>query len=345
MAWVTRLAGAPRHAGEVDGRIPEQCVECGFDATRWRVADAISWLDALGRWWRLATDGVGAEALNRRPTPAVWSTLEYGVHSAFVTAVIRLGLEPILAADGCLLPDPPPAAGVDHSPVTDLDAPTVVAALEREGQALGALARGAAPTSWAHQGDLPGGPVQAEALLLHAVHDASHHQFDVGRGLAALVAGTPHGRGRVLQVNASDGGVPKRAVPLGEFDHDGLVGDRQADSKHHGRPFQAVCLWSEDARRDLADAGHAVVAGSVGENLTVDGIDWLSLRPGTLLRAGTALLEVSLPAIPCHKQARWFTDGDFTRLAYEQHPDWARWYAWVREPGTVRADDPVVVQP
>lgn len=329
----------------MDGRTPERCVECGFDATRWRVADAISLLDALGRWWQLAIDGVESEALNRRPTPAVWSTLEYGVHSAFVTAVIRIGLASILVEDGCHLPDPPAAAGADDQAVSDLDPTTVVAALEREGQALGALALGAAPTAWAHTGELPTGPVQAEALLLHAVHDATHHQLDVSRGLATLGAGTPPGRGRVVQVNASDGGVPKRAVPIGQIAHDGLVGDRQADGKHHGRPFQALCLWSEDARRELADAGHPVEPGSVGENLTVAGIDWRSLRPGTRLQAGTALLEVSFPAIPCHKQARWFTDGDFARLAYEQHPQWARWYAWVREPGTVRADDPVVVQP
>ena len=288
---------------------------------------------------------IGAEALNQRPAPGVWSTLEYGLHTAFVTAVIQVGLTAILAVDDARLPDPPTTAGGDDQPALELDAPTVVTEIERAGHELAALARGAAPAEWAHRGQLATGPVQAEALLLHAVHDATHHQLDVGRGLAAIGAGTPPGRGRVVQVNASDGGVPKRAVATGTVGFDGLVGDRQADRRHHGRPFQALCLWSDEARRDLAGAGHAVEPGAVGENLTLSGIDWRTLRPGTRVRAGSALVEVSFPATPCHKQARWFTDRDFSRLSHEQHPAWARWYAWVREPGVVRAGDPVVVQP
>jgi MOSC domain-containing protein YiiM len=329
----------------MDGLTPERCAECGFDATRWRVSDAISLLEALGSWWWRATADVDVGDLNRRPRPDVWSTLEYGVHSALVTAVIRIGLESILAEDGCRLPNPPSAPGADDQPTADLHRDLVVAALEREASELGVLARAAAPDGWAHRGHLPTGPVQAEALLLHAVHDGSHHQMDVGRGLAAIGAGTPPARGRLLQISASDGGVPKLAVASGQIDYDGLVGDRQGDRKHHGRPFQAVCLWPDEARRDLADDGHHVAPGTVGENLTLTGIDWPTLRPGSRLRIGTALLEVSFPATPCHKQARWFSDGDFSRLEYDQHPEWVRWYAWVREPGAVRADDVVVVQP
>ena len=102
----------------MDGATPETCAECGFDATRWRVSDAVSLLDALGWWWRLATDGVDAAALNTRPRPPVWSTLEYGLHSAFVTAVIRAGLDEILTDDGVRLPDPPDPAGADDQPAT-----------------------------------------------------------------------------------------------------------------------------------------------------------------------------------------------------------------------------------
>ena len=67
------------------------------------------------------------------------------------------------------------------------------------------------------------------------------------------------------------------------------------------------------------------------------GIDGMAprsaLRPGARLRVGSSLLELSFPAIPCEKQARWFDDHDFSRLAYENNPQWTRWYAWVREPG------------
>ena len=74
-----------------------------------------------------------------------------------------------------------------------------------------------------------------------------------------------------------------------------------------------------------------VAAGSAGENVTLRGVDWATMRPGTRLRVGSALIELSYPAVPCKKQTRWFTDGDFNRISYERNPHWVRWYAWVRE--------------
>jgi MOSC domain-containing protein YiiM len=303
-------------------------------------------LGALGMWWRLATEGLAPADLNARPSPRVWSALEYGVHSALVTAVLREGVAAVLAADGVSLPAPPSGSGAtDHDDPAQLDPARVVDDLDREGTALARLAHDSAPDAWAHVGHLPGATVQAEAALFHAVHDATHHFMDVGRGLAAIGAGTPAQAGRVVRVNASDGGVPKREVAGGAITHDGLAGDHQADGLHHGRPFQALCLWSADVIGELAAGGHPIGPGCAGENLTLAGIDWRSLRPGSRLRVGTALAEISFPAVPCGKQARWFADGDFSRIAHERNPQWVRWYAWVREPGQVHPGDVAAVQP
>jgi MOSC domain-containing protein YiiM len=301
---------------------PERCMECGFHGSRWRIRDAIAVLDALGWWWREALAGLDETDLARHPSPAVWSALEYGAHTASVTAAHReaiegVGSSPAAAGDPALI-------GLDE----------VLDDLEREGRDLAAVA---------HDVDAD---LRAQAIVLRAVHDASHHQMDVARGLSALGLGAVvavGGRaGRVAQLNISSGGVPKSAVDATEITTDGLVGDRQADRKHHGRPFQAVCLWSTDAIADLTAAGHHVRPGSVGENVTVEGLDWTALRPGARLRVGTSLLELSYPAIPCQKQAQWFSDRDFTRLAYERNPQWTRWYAWVREPGSAATGDDVV---
>jgi MOSC domain-containing protein YiiM len=337
-------APALGHAGALDGITPETCAECGFDARDWTVRDATTVLDALGWWWELATAEVPPATLNRRPSPGVWSALEYGLHTALVTAVWRAGLELILGRDGGALPAPPDLGGTTAEPLT-LDVDAVVADLAREGHALARLARGAAPEGWAHTGRLADRTIQAEAGLLHAVHDATHHWMDVGRGLAALGAGTPAASGSVTQVSASGGGVPKRAVASAPVGRRGLDGDRQADRLHHGRPFQALCLWSTEVIDELAGDGHAVTPGAAGENLTLAGLDWRSLQPGARLRVGTALAEVSFPAIPCAKQTRWFADGDFDRISHDRNPQWTRWYAWVREPGVVGAGDPVVLQP
>ena len=328
----------------MDGITPETCAECGFDASEWRLRDVSSIFEELGFWWRFATAGVSAEDLNRRPAPGVWSALEYGMHSEMVTATIRGGVESILVESGRVLPPVPQEAPAGTAEALPLDPVAVLDGLEREGAALAALAASRS-AAWGNVGYLEGSVVQAEAALMHATHDASHHFMDVSRGLSALGAGTPRQTGLVAQVNSSDGGVPKRAVDGGRISRRGLEGDRQADRKHHGRPFQALCLWSTDVIAELAAAGHPIAAGCAGENVTLAGLDWSSMRPGTRIRIGSALIEVSSPAVPCANQAQWFADRDFSRLSHDRFPGWTRWYAWVREEGDVRTGDVVTVQP
>ena len=330
----------------MDGVALEVCAECGFDARRWRPYDVGSMAYALGLWWRLATEGIDATLLNTRPASGVWSVLEYGVHSALVTAVLREGAQRIVAADGVDLgPAPSAGDGGPGEPATGIDPAAVVADLEREGKALARFIPDTPDDAWTNTGGSGNATLQARAVVVHAAHDASHHFMDVGRGLSALGAGTPPQTGTVARVNASDGGVPKRAIGGAAITHDGLDGDRQADEQHHGRSFQALCLWSTEVIADLAAEGHPIEPGSAGENITLEGVDWSTIRPGTRLRIGSALAEISFPSIPCAKQTRWFSDGDFKHIAHERAPHRTRWYAWVREPGEVRMGDDVVVQP
>src|SRR5215218_2638007 len=105
----------------MDGVQPERCDECGFDATKWLVRDAVTVFDALGWWWSAATDGIDAAELNRRPAPGVWSVLEYGFHSGIVTAMHRAGLELILDENDVALP-PVPDLGGDEAEPAVLDA-------------------------------------------------------------------------------------------------------------------------------------------------------------------------------------------------------------------------------
>jgi MOSC domain-containing protein YiiM len=291
--------------------------------------------------------GIEQSEVVRRPASEVWSAVEYAVHSAFVTATLRQSIEHVIAADGWVFPEPATTRGASASDApVDIAASTVADDLEREGRLLADIARDADPAVWAHRARMgagDGAAVRADGILFHAVHDASHHQMDVGRGLAALGAGVPVQRGRVSQINTSSGGVPKQPVARVEVAYDGVVGDRQADTTHHGRPFQAVCLWSTEVVDELVADGHGVFAGCVGENFTLTGIDWSSLRPGGRMRIGSALIELSFPAVPCQKQKGWFHDGDFTRIAFENNPQWVRWYGWVREPGEVSTGDEAVV--
>jgi MOSC domain-containing protein YiiM len=146
-------------------------------------------------------------------------------------------------------------------------------------------------------------------------------------------------------VNTSPGGVPKLPVPAALITPHGLTGDRQGNRMHHGRPWQAVSLWSAEVIDALAADGHPIGYGSAGENITVRGIDWRQIRPGLRLQVGSALLETTPYALPCRKNAGWFSDGDFRRIAHEVSPGSSRIYARVLGVGRVRARDEVIVEP
>ncbi|MBK5223120.1 MAG: MOSC domain-containing protein [Acidimicrobiia bacterium] len=125
----------------------------------------------------------------------------------------------------------------------------------------------------------------------------------------------------------------------------GIVGDTQATRVHHGRPWQALCLWSAEVIDALAAEGHPVAPGAAGENVTISGIDWTTLRAGTILDIGPVRCQLSAPAQPCRKNRRWFVGGDIGQMDHDRHPGRSRWYASVLRTGTVTTRDRVVVEP
>ena len=175
---------------------------------------------------------------------------------------------------------------------------------------------------------------------VEAVHRGWHAIAEAGRRLHDLGLGASTATGRVVQVSVSGGGVPKLPLSRVRVTARGLDGDRQGTRKHHGRPWQAVCLWSAEVIDALAAQGHPIGYGSAGENLTLAGLDWSTVRPGLRLRVGEVLLETTALAIPCRQNARWFSDGRFGRLK-----DAPRRYARVLEDGEVAPGDVVVMEP
>ena len=151
-------------------------------------------------------------------------------------------------------------------------------------------------------------------------------------------------RGTVAQLSVSDGGVPKSAVDSVDVGFGGVLGDRQAVRKHHGRPFQALCLWSAEVIEALQAQGHPVEPGATGENVTVTGIEWAALRPGARVLLGDVVCEISVWALPCRKIDRFFT-GRSDRIEHARNPGWSRAYAWVLEPGAIAVGDEVLVEP
>lgn len=163
--------------------------------------------------------------------------------------------------------------------------------------------------------------------------------------MAALRAADAYGPSAVGTVTAlfrSDGGVPKAPVEAVEVGWLGVAGDRQADRQHHGRPFQAVCLWSHEVIDSFRAEGHPLAPGLAGENVTIAGLPWERVQPGVLLRIGDVLLEMSSHSIPCHKNADWFLDRDFNAMHHRNGPR-SRMYGTVLEPGRIGVGDPALL--
>jgi MOSC domain-containing protein YiiM len=151
--------------------------------------------------------------------------------------------------------------------------------------------------------------------------------------------------GTVAQINSSSGGVPKSAVGTATVGWRGIEGDVQKTRLHHGRPWQALCLWSADVIERFASEGHPVTAGGVGENLTLRGIDWAALRAGTVLDIGAVRCQLTSPAVPCSKIAANFTGRQISLVDHAINPGSSRWYAAVVRPGAIMGGDVVTVSP
>lgn len=151
-------------------------------------------------------------------------------------------------------------------------------------------------------------------------------------------------QGTVTQLSVSPGGLPKLSIESAEVTWAGMDGDRQATRMHHGRPWQALCIWSAEVIDDFCRLGHPLAPGLAGENITIHGLPWSDVRAGVRMQIGEVLCEVSAYALPCNTNKRWFIDGDFTVMHHERGPV-SRVYATVLEPGRITVGDTAVLEP
>ncbi|NEO86813.1 MAG: MOSC domain-containing protein [Spirulina sp. SIO3F2] len=150
--------------------------------------------------------------------------------------------------------------------------------------------------------------------------------------------------GQIDQINISDGGVPKRAIPEAEITENGLVGDRQKNRKYHGGPDRAVCLWSAEIIAALQVEGHPIEPGSAGENIAIAGLTWETLKPGMQMQLGEhVLLQITDYAPPCRTIARYFIGRRYGRISQKRNPGTSRLYAKVLSVGRVEVGDKVKV--
>ena len=112
----------------------------------------------------------------------------------------------------------------------------------------------------------------------------------------------------------------------------GVEGDAHAGDWH-----RQVSFLAEESIQVARDHGLDVGYGDFAENITTSGINVKGMPLGTLLRVGSATVEVSQIGKVCHTRcAIYYLAGDciFPREGI---------FGWVVEPGEVRAGDEVCV--
>lgn len=143
--------------------------------------------------------------------------------------------------------------------------------------------------------------------------------------------------GTVAHLHASKG-LPKKPIDRAVVSWKGVEGDVQESRVHHGRPWQALCIWSTDAIDALRAQGHPIGPGFAGENITVAGIPAGAFRPGAHFRVGTVRGFISAYTIPCSQNNDWFAGRNIMAMSHERG-DHSRVYAMVTTCGEIAVGD------
>lgn len=132
----------------------------------------------------------------------------------------------------------------------------------------------------------------------------------------------------------------------------GLLGDEQADLSVHGGLEKAVYAYPSEhyacwqaARREagLSDIDDRLPPGSLGENLTLQGLLETGVWAGDVLRFANCALRVTLPREPCYKFNAAMGFGRASRLMAQT--GFCGFYLAVQTPGTLRAGEPFELLP
>lgn len=157
--------------------------------------------------------------------------------------------------------------------------------------------------------------------------------------------------GYVKQINVKpdtrgEVGLPKKAVDSASVSHSGLDGDynRFRKKKKNNDPDMAIMIICTDVLSQLNEEGWPVKFGHLGENLTLSGLDYESIKPGQQLNIGDVKIEISIICDPC---------SNLYTLPYvgkDKGPEFIKtlmnrrgWYARVLKPGIIRKGDSVTL--
>ena len=134
-----------------------------------------------------------------------------------------------------------------------------------------------------------------------------------------------------------------RPVELGRL---GLAGDEQADATVHGGIEKAIYVYPVVHYAHwqcFLGRSAPLPFGSLGENLTIEGLSEADVWLGDTLLIGDAVLVVTQPRHPCHKLASYLGNKYVGREMLLR--GMTGWYLSVEQAAPIRAGDPVRLVP
>jgi MOSC domain-containing protein YiiM len=122
----------------------------------------------------------------------------------------------------------------------------------------------------------------------------------------------------------------------------GFDGDGVADTKNHGGPDKAICVYSLDHYPFWEKTlGVRLPAAAFGENLSVSNLKEDDVCIGDIFLLGTATVQISQPRQPCTTLAARYGRNDLVKLVINS--GFSGFYFRVLQEGEVRVGAPLVL--
>lgn len=148
-----------------------------------------------------------------------------------------------------------------------------------------------------------------------------------------------------LEPEGQPTGIYKSAINDAQINQLGIVGDMQADRRHHGGSEKALHQYSLNAYSKLKLRYKNLAAhftpGSMGENISAPLMNEENVHLGDEYRIGPVVLQVSQPRTPCWKINHKFSENSLSRYIEENQLN--GWYYRVLESGKIKLGDRIEI--
>ncbi len=144
-----------------------------------------------------------------------------------------------------------------------------------------------------------------------------------------------------LEPEGQPTGFYKTSINKADINELGIIGDRQADKRHHGGSEKALHQYSLDAYANLKKRYKKLapqfIPGSMGENISASLMNEKNVYLGDKYQLGEVIIQVSQPRTPCWKINHKFHEPSMSKFIEENQLN--GWYYRVLRTGQIERGD------